>query len=186
MKITARVNGENEKMVEALKQRGIVAKLVRGGVIVDLPLQGHDSYTYLIPQEVGDDAMLFINLAEKGGAATNSGSGTIVCGLSGKALKPYYIPRGGHLACETHAYFCAPQAVVTVTGYRRDDTVIIEEFKIFRDRNIARIDSKKLWEGQLEELPKTFSRFQAAAEAADEKGNCYHCRHVHYVAEKSE
>ncbi|MBN1325962.1 hypothetical protein JW977_03195 [Candidatus Falkowbacteria bacterium] len=184
MKITARINGENQSLVDTLTQRGITAKLVKGGVIVELPTRKKESWndpdTYEVPVEV-NGATLFLDVAEEGGGMTNTGSGTVVCGLSGKALRPYYVPRGGHLACGTHAYFSVPNAVVTVTGYRRDENVTIEEHRIVRDGNVARIKSKKLWCGELEVLPESFNRFQAAAEAASTKGNCYHCRCVHFA-----
>jgi len=185
MKITARINGENQSLVDTLTQRGITAKLVKGGVIVELPARKKESWndpdTYEVPAEV-NGATLFLDVAEEGGGMTSTGSGTVVCGLSGKALRPYYVPRGGHLACGTHAYFSVPNAVVTVTGYRHDDNVTIEESRIVRDGgNVARIESKKLWSGELEELPETFSRFRAAAVAAREKSNCYHCRCVHFA-----
>jgi len=184
MKVTARINGENQSFVDTLTQRGITAKLVKGGVIVELPARKKKSWsdpdTYEVPAEV-NDAKLFIEVTEHGGGMTNTGSGTVVCGLSGKPLRPYYVPRGGHLACGTHAYFSVPNAVVTVTGYRRDDNVTIEEHRIVRDGNVVWIESKKLWSGELEVLPESFSRFRAAAEAASAKGNCYHCRCVHFA-----
>ena len=187
MKITARVKGESQKVVDALTQRGISAKLVKGGVIIELPEQKKESWNnpniYEVPVEA-NGATLLIDVTENGGGMTNTGSGTVVCGLSGKALHPYRLPRGGHLSCGTHAYFSVPKAVVTVTGYRRDDNITIEEHRIIRDGNIARIESKKLWFGALEVLPEMFNRFQAAAEAASEKGNCYHCRCVHFAAER--
>ena len=163
--------------------RGITAKLVKGGVIVELPARKKswsDPDIYEIPTEV-NSSTLFIDATENGGGMTNTGSGTIVCGLSGKALRPYYVSRGGHLACGTHAHFSVPNAAVTVTGYRCDDEVTIEEHKICRDGNIARIESKLLWSGNVKMLPESLSRFRAAAEAAREKGNCYHCRHTHFA-----
>ena len=183
MKITARINGENQSLVDTLTQRGIIAKLVKGGVIVELPVKKENSDIYEVPMEV-NSATLFLDVTEDGGGMTNTGSGTVVCGLSGKALRPYYVPRGGNLACGTHAYFSVPNAVVTVTGYRRDDNVTITEHRIVRNGNIARIESKKLWSGELEVLPELFDQFQAAAEAARNKGNCYHCRCVHFAEAK--
>jgi hypothetical protein len=132
--------------------------------------------------EVSEVTTLVIEVTEHGGGMTKTGSGTVVCGLSGQALRPYYVPRSGHLACGTHAYFSVPEAVVTVTGDYPDDTVTIEAHKIVRDGNVAWIESKRLWSGQLEELPKLFERFRAAAEAAIEKSTCYHCRCVHFAA----
>ena len=155
------MNGENQSLVDTLTQRGITAKLVKGGVIVELPLRKKESWdnpdTYEVPAEA-NGATLCLNVAEEGGGMTNTGSGTIVCGLSGKALRPYYVPHGGHLACGTHAYFSIPVAVITITGYRRDVDVTIEEHRIVRSGNIARIESKKLWNGALEVLPESFSR----------------------------
>jgi hypothetical protein len=186
MKVTAKIKGENQSLVDILTQRDITAKLVKGGVIVELPVRKKEllnkSDTYEIPAEM-NDATLIIDITEEGGGMTNIGSGTIICGLSGKALRPYYVPRGGHRACGIHAYFSVPNAVVSVTGYRRDDNVTIEEHRIIRDGNVARIESKELWSGELETLPDSFSRFRAAAEAANVKGHCYHCRHIHFAQE---
>lgn len=187
MKIVARINGENTSLVDTLTQRGVTAKLVRGAIIVELPARKKESWgdpdSYEVPAEA-NDATLFLDATEHGGGMTNTGSGTVVCGMSGKPLRPYYTPRGGHLACGTHAYFSVPNAVVTVTGYRHDTNVTIEEHRIVRDGNVARIESKKIWSGELGVLPESFSRFQAAAEAAKTKGNCYHCRCVHFAEAK--
>jgi len=46
MKIIAKIKGENLELVQTLKQQGIAAKLVRGGVIVELPKR--EKKTYLI------------------------------------------------------------------------------------------------------------------------------------------
>lgn len=189
MKIVAKINRENQSLVGDLNGRGINAKLVKGGAIIDLPisLEGllSDNVFYEVPAElINKDAIFFIDVIEHGGAATNTGSGTIVCGLSGKALRPYYVPRGGHLSNGTHAYFSVPAACITITGYRHIDAVTIEEHRIVKTDNGVRIESLERWSGALEELPDTFIRFQAAAKAAVEKGNCYHCRCVHFAEAK--
>lgn len=182
MKITARIEGENQALVETLTQRGIKAKLVKGGVIVELPMRKElesDRETYEVPPEA-NDATLYIDVTEHGGARTNTGSATVVCDSSGKPLRPYYIGRHGHLACGTHAYFSVPHAV-TITASRQDTIVKIEEHNIVRKGNIAWIESKVLWSGELEVLPNSFKQFKAAAEAAKAKANCYHCRCVHFA-----
>ncbi|HUW72211.1 MAG TPA: hypothetical protein VMV66_03440 [Candidatus Humimicrobiaceae bacterium] len=183
MKITAKIHREDQSLVTILAQRDIAAKLVKGGVIVSLPVTKKESLnnheTYEIPAEL-KDATLLIDVAEEGGGRTKSGSGIIICGLNGKALRPYYIPRGGDRACNTHAYFSVSHLVVTITGYRLNSKVTIEEHWIVRDGSVAQIKSREIWSGELEVLPDSFSRFQSAAEAANEKANCYHCRHVHY------
>ncbi len=182
MHITAKVNEGNQALADTLAKRGITAKLVKGGVIVELPVSKkgsrNDPDTYKIPAEVAG-ATLLINVTEHGGGGI--GRGTVVCGLSGAALRPYYVPRGGSLNDGTHAHFAVYSNVVTITGYRFNYNVTIEEHWIVRDGNTARIESKTFWSGDLKVLPELFIRFKAAARAATNKGNCLHCRSVHYA-----
>jgi len=184
MKVVARINGEDQALVDKLKGKGLVAKLVKGAVVVELPKQKKERWdeedVFEIPAEARA-AKLFLDVSEHGGGATNTGSGTVVCGLSGKRLRPYYVPRGGHLAGGTHAYFSVPEAVITVTGYRRDENITICEHRIVTSGITAQIVTKELWSGEMEFLPGTFKRYQEAAEAAYRKGNCYHCRCVHFA-----
>lgn len=175
MKIVARMNGEDSALVESLNQQGITAKLVRNAVIVELPRIDDTAYGASkgckVPAEV-NGAMLFIDCTEYGGGMTNTGSGTVVCGLSGKSLRPYYIPRGGHRAGGTHAYFSVPNAVVTVTGYRRDTGVTIQEHRIVRDGDVARIQSTELWSGEAPVIEWKCSRCDTVfTEGCPEKHN---------------
>jgi len=182
MKITAKIQGENLVLVDALRKSGINAKLVKNGVIVELPKAECSSYQKTVfeaPKQL-NGATLLIDCEEHGGGMTNTGSGTVVCGLSGKMLRPYFTPRRGHLACGAHGYFSVPGAVVTVTGYRRDTNVSIQEHRIKKDGELAWIETSDIWSGELEVLPNTYKRYEAAAEAAHRKANCYHCRCVHY------
>ena len=188
MKLTARIGREEPNLVKTLIERGIKAKLVRMATIVEIPNKDQAAVPgiYEIPEELlqCDNVTLLIDLPEEGGGYTNTGSGTVVCGLTGRALHPYYVVGNGHRACGEHAYFAVPHEVVTVTGYRRQDTVTILRLRIVRNDNTACIDCDKLWSGELGDLPDTFSQFRVAAEAAVAKGNCYHCREVHFSATK--
>ena len=178
MKIVVRVPREDQTLVEILRSRGINAKLVKKGIIVELSKDSENCL--LIPSELPQDAVFMIDAAEEGGAMTNTGSGTIVCGSSGKALKPYFVPKG---YCNgEHAYFAVPEKVCTITGFRRDNNIIIHEHSIIKQDGNARIEVKELWSGRLDGLPETFMRFEQAAKAANQKGNCYHCRGIHYAA----
>jgi hypothetical protein len=189
MKIQLKIAGENQQLVEKMTKLGIEAKLVRGGVIITLPQKEKESWdspnSFSIPPELqGIDANYCIDIPEEGGGMSNTGSSQIVCGLSGKALWPYYVPRSGHLSNGTHAYFSVPSAVATVSvGDRRDNDLTILEHRIVREKDEATIVSKNLWQGQLENLPQLFERFRLAAAAAVAKANCYHCRETHYAAE---
>jgi len=179
MKIIAKVYGEDPNLVETLVKRQVSAKLVKGAVIVELPeLKG--SYTYEIPKEIMK-ATFCIDISECGGGMTNTGSGQIVCGLDGRALRPYYVPRGGSLCNGNHAYFAIPDGLVTINGENKCQNVVIQEHRIEVSENTAKIVSKDIWSGNHEDLPTMFSKFESAALAAVRKSNCYHCRCVHFA-----
>jgi hypothetical protein len=227
VKIIAKVPGENQSLVKALTERGIAAKLVRNGVIIELQCRqngsGDSPDLYELPPEA-NSAILHLDVTEEGGGMTNTGSGTVVCGMSGKSLRPYFTPRSGSLACGKHAYFSVPNCCVTITGYRGSNAIVVNEHRIIvapgsDGGQVARIETEELWHGEaptrewkcascgvtfVEErpdkhndpdgsacygspvrnklaLPQLFNRFQAAAMAAHDKSNCYHCREVHYA-----
>jgi len=187
IEITAKIKGEKTSLFELLKHKGLSARMVKGGIVVELPVSYGEFKTYTIPDDLkGHEFGLFIDVAEEGGGKSNTGDATIVCGLSGKALKPYYVPGGGHLSCGIHAYFAVPEAVVTVNADRHHDDVRISinrhEIQRTANNGIAYIRSKKLWSGQPDELPNAFMRYEDAVNAAVAKSGCYHCRHAHYTA----
>lgn len=180
MKITARISREDKDLVNILTKRNIVAKSVRGGVIVELPQSDSNIPEFEIPEEV-NGAILLIDVTEYGGGATNTGDSVVVCGTQGEPLRPYYVPRSGHLSCETHAHFAVREEVVTIAGAKPGTRVEIQKHRIVRNGNIARIKSEKIGSGDLEDIPEILGHFQDAAEATVEKANCYHCRCVHYA-----
>jgi len=139
--------------------------------------------TYTIPAPV--QALphhLELEITEHGGGMTGTGSGTVVCGEHGERLRPFRVPQGGHLANGVHAYFAVREpGCVTVTGFRLSWDVRIERVNVERDGNAARIATTEVWYGDLRELPSMYSEFEAAAKAASDKGDCYHCRHVHFA-----
>lgn len=183
MKIVARVEGEKPTLIEALKAGGIAAKLVRNATIVELERNQSHTDLYHVPDEIqSHEYVLLIEATEHGGGMTNTGSATVVCGSSGKKLRPYYVPKGH--SNSTHAYFSVPGSIITVTGYRKDDNVTIMEHKIEIKGaygEFAEIKTSDVWSGEVGVLPNLYSRYQDAAEAAHGKANCYHCRHVHYA-----
>lgn len=183
MKLVARVNREDAQLLETLKYYGIPARLVRGAVIAELPYapKGIDAQIYNIPTYL-DDASLFIDIEEEGGGMTNTGVASIVCGMSGKPLKPYFVPRGYSNA--VHAHFSVNGNVVRITANRADDHISIVHFWIKVKGNEAEIQYRELWYGYYQDLPIAFRNYQAAVDAAITKAYCYHCRHVHYEAER--
>jgi len=179
MRISVKLKGENPELVERLREKGVSARLVKGGVVVYLP-EKEGKYEVLPETEGG---VFHIDVEETGGGTTNTGDANIVASPNGGALRPYR--RGGYCG-GPHAYFAIPDKVATVKAERnREGTVIfIEEHKIAREGNIARIVSSELWRGMAEELPELFSHFKDAVEAALQKASCYHCREPHFISGK--
>jgi len=187
MKITVKLKEVNSEVVGIIENKGISARPIKGGLIIELPLAekqtGGDHEIYDVPMDIVPiNALFLINCEEKGGGEKDdTGSGIIVCGLSGKALHPYLIRKRGHLACREHAFFTVPSAVITITSYQRDGVSTIQEHRIVGEGKTAYIQTKNIWIGEKRKLPQKLNRFSAAVDAALEKSDCYHCRHVHYA-----
>ncbi len=181
-KIVARLQGENQELADSLNRLGSVkAKLVRGGIIAELPrFADTASYSFRIPDQL-HYARFSIETTECGGGMTNTGHASIICSTIGEKVRPFYIPRGGHLANGDHAFFSMPM-LVEVTGYRNIEGVEIFHFSIFKKSlGSAEIIMREIWSGDRESLPRKYNYFTEAVNAAYEKANCYHCRHVHYA-----
>jgi len=150
MEITAIIKGGNYSTMKNLKARGISANFIVGGILIKLPTSKEVVGGYEIPKEVvfNGNTTFLIDCAEHGGRMNNAGSGTIVCGLSGKSLRPYRLSHEKNLACKTHAHFNIPESVVTITGFCGSTRVRIQEHTIVRDGNIAKIQTKELWDGE--------------------------------------
>ncbi|MEI7765462.1 MAG: hypothetical protein WCI93_02645 [bacterium] len=128
---------------------------------------------------------------ESGGGLTSGGSATIIAGRNGESCHPVYIPRGGHLACESHALICVCEgyyiihtrvshgvrssatiqritstSVKDIDGERWEASAEVEEINVF---------SLGEWNTPLEE------KFAKAVEAGFGKASCYHCRSAFYI-----
>jgi len=181
MKVIIKVPGENQNLVDSLSEKGVDAKLTRGGVLIS-PDYDSDAEGYTIPEEICERNRIFlIDCCEEGGAMTHTGSATVVCSYRGMPLRPYYRPRKGHLSNGVHAYFSIPNIVITVTAHRNDSNISISSHRIVVKNGVVDIDCVTVWSGEVEFLPKKFDCYKEAVAAAVRKSNCYHCREAHYV-----
>jgi hypothetical protein len=193
MHLVAKVFGENVELAEILTKVGISNKIVRGGLIVELP--SHKSKSswfnntfFSIPPELELPHYydLHINCEESGGGMTNTGFASVCCDRDGIPFVPYYVPTSGHLACRTHAYFSIPAServtVVVVSASKGDSTLKINSYHLHEcvDRTIE-IRESIIWKGYFNELPETADRFTRAVNAAMAKVRCYHCREPHFI-----
>ena len=122
---------------------------------------------------------------ECGGGYSNTGDATIVAGKDGKAKKPVYVKRGGHLACQNHALIpiVVGDYIVEASHHRVDfkmDIYKITGFENGENETFAFVEqvshfSRGEWDVEPPE------HLNAAIEAAMQKATCYHCREPHYV-----
>lgn len=176
MELIMKIYGEDIKKLEELNKLGFKSKLVKGGIVIYL--KQDDDGLYILPPFKGE---LRVNITEHGGGYTSTGWATIVCGLKGERLKPYFIPTRGHLACGDHAFFSLRGKFVVVEANRKTTTVSIKYISPEMVNGKAKIIADKIWEGMLEELPDLYSCFKEAATAALNKARCYHCRSPFYI-----
>ena len=176
-----KVYSESLCLKKQIENEGFEAKLVRNGIIV--PLRVELNGAYAIPKcTLSRDKALALEGQETGGGRSNSGFAHVVAGMTGKPLKPYLVPRGGHLACGTHGYFTTIERILSVTAnYSQGLTEIrISEVNGSIVDDVAVFKDIEIWKGQLTDLPRRYGHFQAAATAAYNKAHCYHCRCLHY------
>ena len=178
MKIQGKITERDEELAQTLRHSASSVKLVKNGIVID-PWETDDGI-FIIPEST-KQIHLFLNLSEFGGGMTKTGSATVVCGVSGKPLKPYKIFRHGDLACNTHALFSVPEKAITIRAEKNRQIVIREHKIVITAPRRACIHSETLWTGNFLELPNRLSRYQNAVDAAREKAYCYHCRCVHYA-----
>lgn len=131
--------------------------------------------------ESAKNTSLFVEEAERGGGLTSDfGTATIVCDHYGEPLPALRI-----LVCPVpylkHAYFRAASLVtVSVEHKKGNETFTITEHEAKKDGRSAKILSRKIWQGTLEEFPADLIFFGRAVRAAERKAYCRGCRGVHY------
>jgi len=118
---------------------------------------------------------------ERGGAATNICTATIITGEKGEKLSPLYVRKGGELAGKNHALFIVKEGyyILEIRGHKYDPQIII--------KRILNINGNKVKLQQVAEYSKNEwdnpppSELETAIAALKEKGQCYHCRTPHYA-----
>jgi hypothetical protein len=119
-------------------------------------------------------------ITENGGGMTNTGSCQVVCGANGEALKPLFVPRG--YSNGVHAIFVARPGLHLVSSGRdrSGEWVTISRIEaIGTEDEPDELVTEDVYEYENGDgnIPE---KFQAAADAALEKTNCYHCREPHW------
>ena len=110
---------------------------------------------------------------EKGGAGRNSGTGQVVCGPNGEPLTPAWAPDRLY-SLEKHAGFEGRDLIVVRATWGQGE-ITVEARRGGEDGEVVYAVDRM---GR-ESVPG--SPLRAAADAAIEKAQCYHCRCRHYT-----
>jgi len=163
---------------EKLPTSGFAAQYkVRGGIIVEPQEIGNEgARVYAKPMPEG--GVPLVRTAEAGGG----GFAVVVCGLSGRKLKPFWVnyepaPYGAT------ARFTTPGGIVTVSAeasYADDVIITVKAYTILEKSDSVVLAERVLYRS--DQLPGGhFRRWYPAAVAAKTKLKCPNCRHVHYA-----
>ncbi len=185
MQIRGRIHSNEEDIFRYLTRKGVVVKREKRSMLFDLKitaglLEPGPEYCE-IPRAVKDvsaEVVYLIEASEKGGLRLHDGNGTIVCGLKGKRLRPYYVPRKKN---GPTAFFSAVGGLSTVTAYFHEGTFMIMNHKIKENSNgFLYIESLTVGFGSF--LPSSLSHYTEAVQAAKEKAACINCNCVHFCS----
>jgi len=177
MKLVARLPGEHPQLVEGLKQKGWKAKHVRGAVVADMPIDRKRAGLYLMPPGL-ESAEVLIEAAESGGSGAHNGQATVVCGLSGKRMRPYFKPTEG----EVSGYFAAPVGLCIIQATSigsQPPTLEGSELTVKRTTEGALLQRRQLFHKKAEP-GADWGVYATAVKAAVLKVRCRGCRHLHY------
>lgn len=188
MKLRVKVSCTSEEatsMIANLNNNYMTANIIKNGFIIDPKI--NDSGDFIIdPLLRKANHILLIDISENGGLSEDDNYAQVISGLSGKALRPYFIPRKNVIPCGEHAFFSIPESCVRIASH--GEIITISKISIVDDKEneIAKLNFEILYSGTLDNLLLDNSeniRFKQAAEIAVDKSNCKNCTHVHYYVD---
>jgi len=169
------------ELLSQLKAASISFRQPRGKLCIYVQLQQIDDGKYQVPDFLTEFMNnISINISECGGLKGKTGEGTVVCGIHGYKLNPYYVNMGDPNG--NHAYFSLRMATMVICTYPNLLFEIVN-LRIKTEGNTVRIEIGKVFHGDMEELKKTRWEFVDAAEAAMEIASTRNCCDAHFIAE---
>lgn len=186
IKVACQPNSEFGKMLaNDLLDVSKNAHVVKNGIIIE-PFQDDDG-TYIIPSLINEDKYaLLIDTTEHGGLSDTDNSAQVVCGLSGKPLKAYFIPCKNVVPCGVHANFGIPNDCIIIQANGNNIVIIECKVECNDEQNTAKLIEIELYNGPIDLIPESLIRFKLAAEVAVDKSNCKDCTHVHYYIDTNQ
>lgn len=175
MKLVVKISSGNKDDL-----KNITLKSVKNNNIYDLTYKINSWVE--IPEEIlKTQYILLINISEKGGLCENKSYSQIICGINGKPLKPFFIPRKNIIPCGDHAYFSVPEQCYSIES--NGNTIRIKYNFIEAKDNKARIKSDEVYNGTINDLPEEYHKLKKPANIALDKANCSNCTFAFYFME---
>lgn len=176
-----KINTENPPKLE-----GISWKTLRGkSVSQRFEIEQINEFTKNNPTIRDNNIITTLLGYETGGAWTNTGSSTIICGPQGEPLKAVELSKSCN---STHALFIRKDFLSEIkTNYwNKANYKFSTKISIYFIENNNIIKSRVL--GSLEfnldclneTLPTSLDNYKEAIEASVKKATCYHCRSIFY------
>jgi len=190
LRIKVNCNTESQETADLVNDLLTITKnasIIKGGIIIDPLLNEHNEY--IVPSIIDNKKYtLLIDVTESGGwdGPDEPNTAQIVCGMSGKALKPYFIPRLNVKECGDHAFFSIPEGCVLVQVEGDIVTIIEVKIQLYQEEGLVSLVEKEYYHGHVDDLPTDLIRFKMPSQIAVDKSNCEKCTHVHYYVDTNQ
>jgi hypothetical protein len=177
MRLYAQLPENRQGLTEWLSEMQFPARETQdGSVLVQLPFV-HPRGRFLLPPV--EDAMRFmIECHERGSGYWGMGTANIICGLSGRPLKPRQVPRSPD-RCNFDARFIVPHDVVTILANAYAGRVTIRECRAVCEGDHGFIACSTLHHGDHQRAPV---RYRQAVAAVMTKAAAYNRHTPFYIA----
>ncbi len=178
------VSVESRSLLSQLRSEGLKTEVLHecGVSLVSLSRDteygpAHDKQTvYLLPPTLAGFSHSSLNQilrlygAERGGGL--SFSSTLICGASGRPLRPVYkVPEFGPEFSEVQAIFLLHGSGVSISVSRDSKKIVIHRHYIVLQNNGFVVLTTQVWRVGGSRLPKSLSGFDRAIKALKEKAN---------------
>jgi hypothetical protein len=160
---------------------------IRGGAVATLiPVQGERRLPLTVSSLMPGKAILLLEAEEKGGKHPDGTvDAMVVCGVSGKQLRPYMTENGPLRPPNgIHARFAVPCNVVTIHAHEDGRVTVVKHSLSLGDGDVVGLSEEHIFHGFPRNLSGWKAKYKAAAKAAADKGNTMNCRTPKFVAER--
>jgi len=166
MLVAARIKGVFQDKINSARAEGLFSKKINQGTVIHLRHKGDGYYAY--PEQFrGHQPQMCIDIGETSGDPSNPKKVTVISGVNGEKLRPYYVNRP--LKGLVDVSFCVPYQCLSfeVDGYTKDVQINAWSVRVRGDE--IYLDHEVLFSGPVSEVtePDYLAPLKAALDKAD-------------------